>query len=75
MKEYLHACVSMLRVISTYLHLSTYPWCFTVAVRTAKAARYSYLPIGLFNSTAASISAIKDYEAGQRNTLLFSGIF
>lgn len=66
MKEYLCVRVSMLLVISTYL--SIYSWCFTVAVRMAKAARYTYLTIGLFSSTSAPISAITDYEGRGKGT-------
>lgn len=36
----------------------------------AKVARNTYLTIGWFNSTAASISAITDYKAGRRNYFL-----
>ena len=55
--------------------LTIYPWCFPAAVRMAKAAKYTYLLTGLFSSTAASISAITDYEVGRRKTCLFSGMF
>ena len=74
MKEYLCVCVN----VACYLYLSIYSWCFTVAVRMAKAARYTYLTIGLFSSTSAPISAIIDYEGQGKGTpfyfLLYSNI-
>ena len=44
----------------------------------AKAARYTYLTVGLFSSTSAPISAITDYEGQGKGTpfyfLLYSDI-
>lgn len=61
MKEYVRVSQCCLS------YLGNYALCFNAEVRMAKAARNTYLTIGWFNSTAASISAITDYKAGRRN--------
>lgn len=64
MKEYVRVSQCCLS------HLGNYALCFNAEIRMAKAARNTYLTIGWFNSTAASISAITDYKAGRRNYFL-----